>query len=70
MALSDGDRSAGMLAEAIALRSKTGSLKRTLAELLAGELIEYTVPAKPSSRLQRYRLTQAGIEYLKKVKER
>lgn len=70
MGLSDGDYSAGKLAEAIALRSKTGSLKRTLAELLEGELIEYTVPAKPSSRLQRYRLTQAGIEYLKKMMER
>ena len=58
MALSNGDKSAWEVAEAISLRSKTGALKRTLNELLAGGLIEYTLPEKPSSRLQRYRLTR------------
>src|SRR5262249_52970216 len=65
MTLSNGDKSAWEVAEAIGLRSKTGALKRTLNELLAGGLIEYTLPEKPSSRLQRYRLTRAGLEYLK-----
>ncbi len=69
MALSNGDKSAREVAEAIGLRSKTGALKRTLNELLAGGLIEYTLPEKPSSRLQRYRLTRAGLEYLKKIEE-
>jgi ATP-dependent DNA helicase RecG len=69
MALSNGDKSAREVAEAIGLRSKTGASKRTLNELLAGGLIEYTLPEKPSSRLQRYRLTWAGLEYLKKIEE-
>ena len=68
-ALSQGEQSAGDLAEALSLRSKTGALKRTLNELVAGGLVEYTLPDKPTSRLQRYRLTRAGGEYLKKNKE-
>jgi ATP-dependent DNA helicase RecG len=69
MALSESDKSAREVAEAIGLRSKTGALKRTLNELLAGGLIEYTLPEKPNNRLQRYRLTQGGREYLKKSEE-
>jgi ATP-dependent DNA helicase RecG len=69
MALSNGDKSAWEVAEAIGLRSKTGALKRALNELLAGGLIEYTLPEKPSSRLQRYRLTRAGLEYLKEERK-
>ncbi|MBI2060371.1 MAG: putative DNA binding domain-containing protein [Nitrospirae bacterium] len=58
--LSRSALSARALAEALGLRSKTGALKRTLNELLAEGLIEYTLPEKPSSRLQKYRLTRAG----------
>ncbi|MBI4584113.1 MAG: putative DNA binding domain-containing protein [Planctomycetes bacterium] len=58
--------SARALAEALGLRSKTGALKRTLNELLGEGLIEYTLPDKPTSRLQKYRLTPAGEKALKK----
>jgi len=68
-ALSQGERSAGDLTEALGLRSKTGALKRTLNELVAGGLVEYTLPDKPSSRLQRYRLTRTGRAYLTKTEE-
>jgi ATP-dependent DNA helicase RecG len=63
-ALSQGERSAGELAEAIGLRSKTGALKRTLGELVSTGLVEYTLPNKPTSRLQRYRLTEWGRAHL------
>jgi len=54
------------LVAALGLKSKTGSLKRTVNELLDEELVEYTVPEKPSSRLQKYRLTSKGKTWLKK----
>ena len=67
--LSKGDKSAREVAEALSLRSKTGALKRTLNELFTGGLIGYALPEKPSSRLQRYRLLRAGLEYPKNIEE-
>lgn len=48
------------LVTALGLKSKTGSLKRIVSELLASGFIEYAIPDKPSSRLQKYRLTNEG----------
>lgn len=53
------------LVTVLGLRSKTGALKRTVNELLSGNWIEYTIPAKPKSRLQKYRITPLGAEILK-----
>ena len=64
-ALSQSTLSARALAEALGMRSKTGALKRTLGEMVAEGLIAYTRPDKPSSRLQKYRLTPAGEKALK-----
>jgi ATP-dependent DNA helicase RecG len=64
-ALSRGTLSARALADALGMRSKTGALKRTLSEMLSETLIEYTLPDKPNSRLQKYRLTLAGERALK-----
>ncbi len=50
------------LVAALQLKSKTGALKRTVNELLTKGLIEYTIPDKTSSRLQKYRLTNKGRE--------
>ena len=59
-ALSRGALSAGALANALGLRSKTGALKRALGTLMDDGLIEYTLPDRPNSRLQEYRLTEKG----------
>lgn len=49
------------------LRSKTGSLKRSFSDLLAGDFIEYSIPKKPVSRLQKYRLTPKGRDFIAKL---
>ena len=41
-------------------KSISGILKTHIREMLAEKLIEYVIPDKPSSRLQKYRLTEKG----------
>jgi len=41
------------LVKVLGLNSKTGSLERTFKALLEEELLEYTIPDKPNSRLHR-----------------
>jgi ATP-dependent DNA helicase RecG len=38
----------------------SGAVNRSIKELLSKKLIEYTIPDKPNSRLQKYRLTARG----------
>ncbi len=56
--------SANELANYLKLESKTGAFKRAIKELVAGGLIEYTIPEKPNSRLQKYRLNEKGRSLL------
>jgi len=46
-------------------RSVSGALRKAISLLLQNEWIEYTIPEKPNSRLQKYRLTLAGERALK-----
>jgi ATP-dependent DNA helicase RecG len=48
----------------LGLKSKTGYLKRDIKGLMEENLIEYTIPDKPQSRLQKYRLTDEGRRFL------
>ncbi|WP_199221488.1 Fic family protein [Desulfonatronum sp. SC1] len=52
------------LAAALGRKSVTGALNRVVRSLLEGGLIEYTLPHKPNSRLQKYRLTPGGAARL------
>ncbi len=59
-----GALSANALVAGLGLKSKTGAFKRTIKELLDSGLLAYTLPDKPDSRLQQYRLTEPGQKTL------
>ena len=47
----------------------SGQLNKMIRSLVNGELIEYTIPEKPNSRLQKYRLTENGKSRLANLEE-
>jgi ATP-dependent DNA helicase RecG len=56
--------SAAELLNVVGLKSKTGAFKRMIRDLLNQKLIEYTLPDKPKSRFQQYRITVKGRDAL------
>lgn len=59
-ALGSGPLSKAELASQLGLSTVSGALNRSVRRLFAADLIEHTMPEKPNSRLQKYRLTPAG----------
>lgn len=47
------------------LKDRKSFRERYLKPALGDKLVEMTVPDKPNSRLQQYRLTEAGQEHAK-----
>ncbi|MBS0585739.1 MAG: putative DNA binding domain-containing protein [Verrucomicrobia bacterium] len=54
--LKKGPLSKGELSQALGHKHISGALKKTLISLLKQEKIAYTIPNKPNSRLQKYKL--------------
>jgi hypothetical protein len=52
------------LQSALRLSDRKSFRERYLKPALADGLIEMTIPAKPNSRLQKYRLTDKGRQWL------
>jgi len=60
MALEASPLAKSELAAALGHKSISGTLNTRIREMLAEDLIEYVIPDKPNSRLQKYRLTAKG----------
>jgi ATP-dependent DNA helicase RecG len=54
--LAAGPRSKSEIAASIGIRGVTGNLNQAVRKLLAEGVIVMTLPEKPNSRLQKYRL--------------
>ncbi len=52
--------SRSQIAEAFGHRSVSGALKKAISELMGQGRIAYTLPDKPQSRLQKYRLASCN----------
>lgn len=61
----DGEMSRDALQAALGLRDRKSFRTRYLQAALAAGLIEMCVPDRPKSRLQRYRMTDRGRQYLR-----
>jgi predicted HTH transcriptional regulator len=56
-AISTGALARSQIAAAIGHKSVSRALRQALADLIKARLVAYTVPERPNSRLQRYRMT-------------
>jgi ATP-dependent DNA helicase RecG len=54
------------IANQLNLNTITGAFNRAVSSMLEDGLIEYTLPEKPNSRLQKYRLTEKGRECIER----
>ena len=63
-----GEMTRQHLQEALGLKNRDHFNRSYLLPALQAGLIEMTIPDKPRSKNQRYRLTMAGREYLQKSK--
>ena len=62
--LSAGPLSKSELSGRLGQKEVSGHLNQVIRILLADQTIEYTRPEKPTSRLQKYRLTDNGVALL------
>jgi ATP-dependent DNA helicase RecG len=65
--LSQAPLSKAELSASLGHKEISGQLNKIIRELLQNKIIEYTIPAKPQSRLQKYRLTAKGRRILARV---
>ncbi len=66
--LADGPLSRSELSKKLGQRRASGQLYNVVRDLLDDQMIEYTLPDKPRSRRQQYRLTDKGRTELANLK--
>lgn len=67
-ALVKGEMATVMLAKTVGVTQAKNLRRRYLRLLLDARYIEYTIPAKPNSRLQQYRLTDKGRMFAERIR--
>lgn len=67
-ALVKGEMSTAILAKTVGVTQAKNLRRRYLRLLLDARYIEYTIPAKPNSRLQQYRLTDKGRMFAERIR--
>ncbi len=67
--LADQPLSKSALSGALGQKEISGHLNRLIRVLLADQTVAYTLPDKPNSRLQQYRITEKGIALLAALKK-
>ncbi len=65
--LKNNDLSKSDLAKALGHQTISGELNKQIQVLLSHNLIVMTIPEKPNSRMQKYRLTHVGRNYIKNM---
>jgi ATP-dependent DNA helicase RecG len=60
--------SSAEIASALGHKTLSGNVRRALPALRDAGLLEYTIPDKPNSRLQKYRLTEKGRKALEEAR--
>jgi biotin operon repressor len=68
--LADGSLSKSELSSRLGQKEVSGHLNQVIRVLLADQTVEYTRPEKPTSRLQKYRLTDKGAALLAGVRRK
>lgn len=59
--------SSSQIATALGHKTLSGNLRKALSRLKEAEFIEMTIPEKPQSNKQKYRLTVRGEQYLEQI---
>ena len=68
--LSNGEQTSVLLQEELGLKHRPTFQENYIRPALEAGLIEYTIPDKPNSRLQKYRLTDKGRSYIESAESR
>ena len=68
-ALVDGPLSKAQLSQYLGHKDISGQLNKVIRLLMADQAVAYTIPDKPNSRLQQYRLTTNGTALLASLKK-
>ena len=69
MALTESEAGKAQLARSLGHQTVSGELHKQVTRFLAQGFIEMTLPHKPNSRLQKYRLTPTGHALLTKQQQ-